>query len=78
MQNTCSIIIFFRQKKNPALIYEKADVSVGLHQRRSDILFLQILGIARFDFAFGACEQAMDIFLVAQNYKESGNHGKIT
>ena len=25
---------------------KKADVSVGLHQRRSDILFLQILGIA--------------------------------
>lgn len=53
---------------------KKADVSIGLHQRRSDILFLQILGIARFDFAFSACEQAMDIFLVAQNYKESGNH----
>jgi hypothetical protein len=52
---------------------KKADVSIGLHQRRSDILFLQILCIARFDFAFGACEQAMDIFLVAQNYKESGN-----
>ena len=23
-ENTCSIIIFFRQKKNPALIYEKS------------------------------------------------------